>query len=160
MTDDRPVAADRVPTLTEVVELLGLDPGDAAPASREGEAVPPADDTPPAETPAATGSPAEVPASPAEALPPEPLPAADATPTPAPAAAAPLDADALVARVMAELGPRIDLMLEARLREALAPALARAADLLIRETRGPLDETLKQLVHEAVTRALQRMGGG
>ena len=46
------------------------------------------------------------------------------------AAAAPgsagIEADSLVAAVLAELLPRIDLMFELRLREAFAPALARA----------------------------------
>ncbi len=155
MTDDRPVAADRVPTLTEVVELLGLDPGDAAPASREAEPGAEAHEPAPAEVAVAAELPLDAPAA-ADPLP-EPV---ASEPAPVQAPAAPMDADALVARVLVELSPRIDLMLEARLREALAPALARAADLLIRETRGPLDETLRQLVHEAVTRALQRQGGG
>jgi hypothetical protein len=42
------------------------------------------------------------------------------------------------------------------LREALAPALARAADALITEARRELAQTLRELVDESVTRALER----
>lgn len=76
-----------------------------------------------------------------------------------PASAAPLpvvDAEALVGQVLSELMPRIDMLLESRLREALAPALARAADALIRDTRENLAVAMRDLVHEAVDRALQR----
>ena len=40
--------------------------------------------------------------------------------------------------------------------EALAPALARAADGLIRDTRVNLSVAVRDLVQEAVDRALQR----
>ncbi|CAD5373750.1 conserved hypothetical protein [Rubrivivax sp. A210] len=66
-----------------------------------------------------------------------------------------VDEAALVQRVLAELGPRIDAMLEARLREALAPALARAADGLIRDARAELLPALGEIVGEAVSRALE-----
>jgi hypothetical protein len=116
VSEDRPLSADRVPTLTEVVEL-------APPASDLLEAGP--------------------------VLLPELL-------TPAPALP---DTQALVTQVLAELAPRIDMLFESRLREALAPALARAADGLIRDTRGDLSGTLRELVEEAVVRALQRRTG-
>jgi len=74
---------------------------------------------------------------------------------PAPAVPA-LDIDAVVGQVLAELTPRIDMLLESRLREALAPALARAADGLIRDTRATLSVAVRDLVQEAVDRALQR----
>lgn len=70
------------------------------------------------------------------------------------------DAAQLVALVLAELAPRIDALLEARLRDALAPALARAADTLIRDTRDGLAQTLHALVNEAVGRVLGRQDGG
>jgi hypothetical protein len=60
------------------------------------------------------------------------------------------------ALVMAELQPRIDMLLESRLREALAPALARAADGLIRDSRDQLAGALQSLVDEAVTRVLEQ----
>ena len=60
------------------------------------------------------------------------------------------------AEVLFELEQRIGSVLEARLREALAPALARVADGLIREARQELAQTLRELVDESVTRALER----
>jgi hypothetical protein len=67
-----------------------------------------------------------------------------------------VDAHALVQRVLAELGPRVDTLLEARLREALAPALARAADGLIRQARDELSLALRDLVVDAVDRTLRQ----
>ena len=74
-------------------------------------------------------------------------------PTAAPPMAA---ADELSAEVLFELEQRIDSLFESRLREALAPALARAADGLIREARQELSGALRGLVEDAVTRALER----
>lgn len=111
MTESRQVAADRVPTLTEVLELDG--PVKLAPVL-------------------------------VADLPPQP---------PAPAFAV---ADELSAEVLFELEQRIDSLFESRLREALAPALARVADGLIREARVELSAALRDLVEDAVTRALER----
>lgn len=111
-TDAPPVSVDRLPTLTEVVEL-GTEP-DAVVL-----------DEPPV----------------------APVPTAPSAPPP--------DRNALIEQVLAELVPRIDGLLEMRLREALAPALARAADGLIRDARTELSSTLQDLVREAVARVLQ-----
>jgi len=108
-------AADRVPTLTEVVELDSVFPATQVPLDEAG-------------------------------LAPENL---------APSAMPPAAAD-LHAEVLFELEQRIDAMLEARLREALAPALARAADGIIREARQELVLALRGLVDDAVAQALQR----
>ncbi len=62
----------------------------------------------------------------------------------------------LVAQVLAALEPRIGALLETRLREALAPALARVADGLIREARAELAPTLRSVVEEAVAQALRQ----
>lgn len=134
MTDDPAPGAHRLPTLTEVVEfdLPGELSGMAAAQGPAPEAA--------ADTPAAM---------PATDLPPA-LPAA-----PTPMAAV----DTLVDEVLAELAPRIGMMFEARLREALAPALARAAEQLIRDSRGEFSATLRDLVHEAVVRAQLRRSG-
>lgn len=119
-----PHSADRMPTLTEVLEL-------ESPPGAEG-----------------AGEVAQVEATPL------------ATDTPAPFAAEPrLDTQALVNEVLAELQPRIDMLFESRLREALAPALARAAEGLIRDARGELGSALHELVDDAVKRAMQRRGG-
>ena len=111
-TDAPPVSVDRLPTLTEVVEL-GTEP--------DGVVL----DEPPV----------------------APVPTAPSAPPP--------DRNALIEQVLAELVPRIDGLLEMRLREALAPALARAADGLIRDARTELSSTLQDLVREAVARVLQ-----
>lgn len=65
-------------------------------------------------------------------------------------------ADKLSAEVLFELEQRVDSLFESRLREALAPALARAADGLIREARQELSAALRDLIDDAVTRALER----
>jgi hypothetical protein len=126
-TDERPPSTDRLPTLTEVVELGGnavpafgdFDAGEAGPAAQ-----PPRDSVP-----------------------------ADAT---AASPATEFDRAALVEQVLQDLTPQIDLLFEARVREAMAPALARAADGLIRQTREELATVLRGLVQEAVARSLER----
>ena len=65
-------------------------------------------------------------------------------------------ADELSAEVLFELEQRIDSLFEPHLREALAPALARAADGLIREARLELLAALRDLMEDTVTRALAR----
>ena len=98
------MVADCLPTLTEVVELVGA----------------------------------------ARSLPPNIVPLARAN-------------DCTVgAEVLFELEQRIDSLFESRLREALAPALARAADGLIGEARQELSSSLRGLVDDAVVRALER----
>ena len=73
------------------------------------------------------------------------------------AAAAPvIDEAALTARILASLQQKIDLMLEYRLREALAPSLARATDLVIREARDELAATLRDIVERAVAQESAR----
>ena len=124
VTEARPFSADRLPTLTEVLEL-GRDP-----AVAPGPSVPA-----PAVVPAAPGAP-KAPKAP-EAL----------------AAASVLDEAWVVRRVLAELEPRVEGLLEDRLREALAPALARVADGLIREVRAELAIALRDLALEAVAQA-------
>jgi hypothetical protein len=69
-------------------------------------------------------------------------------------AARPLDEDQITRQVLAALEQRLDGLFEARLREALAPALARAADGLIRDLRPELTQALHDMVHDAVVRAL------
>ena len=111
MTEARHLAVDRVPTLTEVLDL----DGDLMLAIVRPNALPPQQ------------------------------------------AAAPVAAaDELSAEVLFELEQRINSLFESRLREALAPALARAADGLIREARQELSAALRDLVEDAVTRALER----
>ena len=84
-------------------------------------------------------------------------PSAPAVPTALPAAAAPLiDEARIVDAVMAGLQTRIDLMVEYRLREALAPVLARATEAIVHEARQELAHTLRDVVARAVSQEVAR----
>lgn len=76
----------------------------------------------------------------------------------APAESAPglPDAEQLGAQVLAAVQQQVDLMFEFRLREALAPALARAADSLIRDAREDLAATMRDVVQRAVAQELAK----
>ncbi len=120
MSDELSLPVDRLPTLTEVLEL-----------GREGASAFPAAGILPLHGPAALVG------GPVGGLVGGPVGGA-------------VD---LVGQVLALLEPRVGALLEARLREALAPALARAADGLIRDVRAELAPTLRSLVEEAVAQA-------
>ena len=62
----------------------------------------------------------------------------------------------LVERVLAELQRQVDLMLDYRLREMLVSLLTRATDNLVREARGELASTLRDIVSRAVAQELAR----
>jgi len=62
----------------------------------------------------------------------------------------------VVQRVLADLQRQVDLMLEYRLREALTPLLARATDSVIRDARGELASTLRDIVARAVAQEMAR----
>lgn len=62
----------------------------------------------------------------------------------------------LTQRVLADLQHQIDLMLEYRLRELLTPLLQRAADSVVRDARGELASTLREIVARAVAQELAR----
>ena len=64
--------------------------------------------------------------------------------------------DQLVQRVLADVQRQVDLMLETRMREAIAPALTRLTDALVRETRAELASTLRDVVARAVAQELSR----
>ncbi|RQP22145.1 hypothetical protein [Piscinibacter terrae] len=64
--------------------------------------------------------------------------------------------DQIVARVLAEVQRQIDLVLETRVREALAPALTRLSDALVREARAELASTLRDVVTRAVAQEMSR----
>lgn len=84
------------------------------------------------------------------------VPAAESG-APAERASSPLpDAEQLGAQVLAAVQQQVDLMFEFRLREALAPALARAADSLIRDIREELCTTLRDVVQRAVAQELAK----
>lgn len=64
--------------------------------------------------------------------------------------------DQIVARVLAEVQRQVDLVLESRMREALAPALTRLSDALVREVRAELASTLRDVVTRAVAQEMSR----
>lgn len=140
-----------VPTLTEVIELPGVraprwgtaQPGSGAgvvrPASDWGQAGLSAPDTQQAGEASRgdAGEPQERPAV-AEALewPSE---------------------EELVRRVVGNLQLQLDAIFEGQMQDLMAPALARAADGLIRELRGELGVGLRSLVERAVAQELARL---
>jgi len=71
----------------------------------------------------------------------------------------PLDEELLVQRVLADLQRNADLMLEYRLRQALAPVMARLSDALVNEVREELVVTLQDVVARAVSQELARQRG-
>ena len=68
-----------------------------------------------------------------------------------------LSHDQVVHRVMVDVQRRIDSMLEFRLREALAPILARHTDAMIREMRDELSDTMRDVVTRSVTQELAKL---
>jgi len=72
------------------------------------------------------------------------------------AGAAPVEAEQLEESVLGAVQQHIDLMFEYRLREAIAPVLARAADQLIKDLREPLAADLRDVVQRAVAQELAR----
>lgn len=170
MNFDRPMPPHRVPTLTEVVvwpepvlETPVPEPT-PEPISSEPIAEPVTVETAPepvvesienrvdvelvesADLPRVARS-AEA-ANPVEAGPP-------AIPGPAPLAVLPTE-DQLTQRVLADIQRQVELMLDYRLREALAPLLARATDGLVRDARQELASTLRDVVARAVAQELSR----
>lgn len=75
---------------------------------------------------------------------------------PAVSAAAPFDERGLVDEVMSSLQQRMDLMFEYRLREAIAPVLARIIDGVVDEARVALAATLRDVVARAVAQEVAR----
>lgn len=126
----------RVPTLTEVVELVPVEAGEAMPIDAA------VDTKPNAPMPDALS----------------PLQAAN---TPAPESTQPAPAelpgqDELVRQIMADIQRQIDAMLEVRMKETLAPAITRFTDALARDTRAELGGVLKDVVTRAVAQALTK----
>ena len=57
-------------------------------------------------------------------------------------------------RVLADLQRQVELMLEVRLREALAPILARATDALVRDARKELTAAMRDIVARSIAQEL------
>jgi len=67
-----------------------------------------------------------------------------------------VDEALITQRVLADLQRQIDGMLEYRLRETLAPILARATEALVRELRQELSKTMKDVVARSVAQEVAR----
>jgi hypothetical protein len=67
-----------------------------------------------------------------------------------------LDEAQTMRRVLADLQRQVDLVLEVRLRELLAPILSRAADALIRDARKELTTAMRDAVSRAIAQELAR----
>ena len=128
MSNGRARPPQRVPTLTEVVEIPAATPPRDEPPIPVGETI---------HAPVTEAEVATLVAAQTAALP-------------------PLDEEQLTQRVLGELQRQIDVLLEQRLREALAPVLARLTDSLVRDVRGELASTLRELVARAVAQELSR----
>ena len=144
---------DRLPTLTEVVEL-GKQTTAAIAFGQQTLGAGQFADAPDADG-----------AAEAEAEASEPVPAISGATASRSTASAPTGRDQselspgmqeLTALVLVELQPRVEMLLEARLSEALAPVLARAAEGLIRDSRQQLAEVLQSLAEEAVAKVLEQ----
>lgn len=72
------------------------------------------------------------------------------------AAAHATDDAALAALLLGSIHERIDTLFQARLREAIAPALARAVDGLLRELGPELASALRDTAERAVAQELAR----
>jgi hypothetical protein len=145
-----------IPTLTEVVSWP------EPPAAEAEEEVAPLPAPVAAPIAAAAAEPTQVPAAPAPtsvaAPAPSLAPASAAAATAAatakvPAAATHADVQ-LTQRVLADLQRQVELMLEVRLREALAPILARASDALVRDARKELTAAMRDIVSRSIAREL------
>lgn len=127
MSSGRHNPPERVPTLTEVVEL------------------------PEAPTTAPPGDP-EVPAASAPVPEPPLIPPFLERRANWPS----LQEEQVVQRVLLDLQRQIDLMLETRMRETLTPVLTRVTDALVRDLRHELASTLHEVVSHAVAQELAR----
>jgi uncharacterized protein YicC (UPF0701 family) len=68
-----------------------------------------------------------------------------------------IDEAQLAQRVMGALQKQVDSMIDFRLKEALAPVLARHADALVRELRDELSQTMRDVVSRAITQELAKL---
>lgn len=87
----------------------------------------------------------------------KPLAPAPAPEPPAARLAPAINEVALVRRVMQDLDGQIDLMFDHRMREVIAPALARAADALMADLRERLAVAVRDMVVKAVAVEVSRV---
>lgn len=122
----------QVPTLTEVIEVGGE--VELAPA-----------------TPIPEASPAAQPASPGQqAMAPD-------SGSDGGAGVGPVQESQLVQRVLTDVQRQIDSMLEFRLREALAPVLARHSEAIVRDLKEDLARTMRDVVARSVAQEVAKL---
>lgn len=74
----------------------------------------------------------------------------------APPPAAPIDEERVAERILADVQRQVGVMLEHRIRETLAPALARLTEAVVQEARVELASALRDMVARAVAQELAR----
>jgi hypothetical protein len=67
-----------------------------------------------------------------------------------------IDEDALFLDVLAEVRTQVDRLLDYRLREAMAPVVERAVELLIQDAKAELSITLHDVLRRAVAQVIAR----
>ena len=132
-----------VPVLTEVIEIQ-------PPAPAAGVVSPRAAPAPAAST--VVAAPAQV-----SSVTPNQVSAPVSAPVPASPPADWPSEQQIAQKVLQDVQRQIDGMLDFRLREAMAPVLARHADSLVQELRAELSRTLGDVVHRAVSQELAKL---
>lgn len=151
-----------VPTLTEVIDVQGQVPAASAVVASPAVAAPVSAVRPPVPLDALPVLGEVVLAPPQQ----QPLPLSQQPqPQPQPQAATPPLQDAppavseaqLAHRVLSDVQRQIDSMLEFRLKEAMAPLLARHTEAIARDLRDELNRTLKDVVARSVAQELAKL---
>lgn len=96
------------------------------------------------------------PAQAAPALQPLPVPTSVA-PQPIPLDSLPVLEGQLAQRVLNDVQRQIDSMLEFRLREAMAPVLARHSEAIVRELKDELARTMRDVVARSVAQEVAKL---
>ena len=137
----------QVPTLTEIIDLQGQQPVQ-----------------PPVNSPASVRPPVSLDALPVlgEVVPPSSTePQSRSSPqsdlTPQDVLPSPVTEAQLAHRVLSDVQRQVDSMLEFRLKEAMAPLLARHTEAIVRDLRDELNRTLKDVVARSVSQELAKL---
>lgn len=140
-----------VPTLTEVIDVQGQVPAASSAVASPAVAAPVSAVRPPVPLDALPVLGEVVSAPPQQ----QPLPQA-ATPPLQDAPPAVSEAQ-LAHRVLSDVQRQVDSMLEFRLKEAMAPLLARHTEAIARDLRDELNRTLKDVVARSVAQELAKL---
>lgn len=90
-------------------------------------------------------------------LQPVPTSHAPAAPQPIPLDSLPVLESQLAQRVLNDVQRQIDSMLEFRLREAMAPVLARHSEAIVRELKDELARTMRDVVARSVAQEVAKL---